>query len=129
MPRTATARCGTEAEGAHVMRIVGRLGALLLGILGVIVGFFVNLIGVVNGHMNQLTTHGFLGTVLVIVGLIGAVLAPVSPIVAAVLMLIAGIGFFFVVGPLAALLVAVPFVLGAILAYMDRRPAHVERPI
>jgi hypothetical protein len=105
------------------MRILGRLGAMILGLIGVVVGIIVDLIGVVNGHVNDLATHGVRGVLLVIAGLIGSLIVVFAPIVAAILLAIAGIGFFFVVNPLGAILVALPFVLAALLAYADRRPA------
>lgn len=104
------------------MRIAGRVGALILGLLGVVFGFMVNLIGVLHGHLTDVTTHGIRGMLLVLVGLIGAIIVMFSPIAAAVLFAIAGIGFFFVVGPFAAIIVALPFVLAAVMAYLDRRP-------
>ncbi len=103
------------------MRIIGRLGALILGLIGVVVGFIVNLVGVVHGHLNDVTTHGVRGLMLVLVGLIGALIVMFSPIAAVVLFVVAGIGFFFVVGP-AGIIVALPFILAAIMAYLDRRP-------
>jgi len=105
------------------MRIIGRLGAMVVGFIGVIVGLIVDLVGAVNGNASNLVTHGGRGLLLVAAGIIGSLIVLFAPIVAAILMLIAGIGFFFVVGPLGAILVAVPFVLAALLAYADRRPA------
>lgn len=105
------------------MRIIGRLGAMILGLIGVIVGLIVDLVGAVNGNASNLVSHGGRGLLFVAVGLIGSLLALFAPIVSAILLLIAGIGFFFVVGWGAALLVAVPFILAAFLAYADRRPA------
>ena len=105
------------------MRIVGRLGAMILGLIGVVAGIIVDLIGVVNGNVNGLATHGLRGVLLVFAGLVGSLIVVFAPIVAAILLAIAGIGFFFVVNPLGAILVALPFVAAALLAYVDRRPA------
>lgn len=106
------------------MRIIGRLGAMVLGLIGVVVGIIVDLVVAVNGNANNLVTHGGRGLLLVAAGLIGSLIVVFAPIVAAILLAIAGIGFFFVVGPLPAILVALPFVLAALLAYADRRPAQ-----
>jgi len=106
------------------MRIVGRLGAMILGLIGVVVGLIVDLVGVVNGNANDLVTHGGRGLLLVIAGLIGSLIVVFAPIIAAILLAIAGIGFFFVVGFPGNILVALPFVAAAVLAYADRRPAQ-----
>ncbi len=106
------------------MRIIGRLGAMVLGLIGVVVGIIVDLIVAVSGNANNLVTHGGRGLLFVLAGLIGSLIVLFAPIVAAILLAIAGIGFFFVVGPLPAILVALPFVLAALLAYADRRPAQ-----
>lgn len=110
-------------EGMTAMRVIGRLGALILGLIGVVVGLILDLTGLIIGHSTGQQTHGFLGLVLLLVGLIGSVLAVFSPVTAAILMLIAGIGFFWVIGA-GAILVAPFFVVAAILAYLDRNPAR-----
>jgi hypothetical protein len=110
-------------------RILGRLGALILGIIGVVLGFVVNfaysgihrLVHLAGGTtMDQ--THGFIGLLLILVGLVGTMLTLVAPETAAILLLISGVGFFFIVGWYA--LLASPFlILAAILAWVDRRPS------
>src|SRR2546430_6982743 len=107
------------------MRIIGRLGALILGLIGCAIALAVdisfstlNRVGSIgSGDFTQ--THGLIGFVLILIGVVGSILALFVPTVAAVLLLIAGIGLFFVVKGYAVLSI-VFFVLAAVLAYMDR---------
>jgi hypothetical protein len=109
------------------MRILARLTALILGVVGAIAALLINTVYSTNRHVNNLffngtsTSHGFIGLLLVFVGLVGAVIAPVFALPGAVLLAIAGIGFFFVVGWW-ALLVASPLLLiAAALAFNTAR--------
>jgi hypothetical protein len=108
------------------MQIVGRLGAAILGIIGVIVGFVANLVGVFNGHLNGNNTHGVVGIFMVILGLIATIIVMVAPETAALLFLIAGLAFFYVLG-LPGIIVAIFFLPAAVLAYIDRRHATAAR--
>ncbi len=108
------------------MRIVGRLGALILGLFGVIVALVVNFAysGVhdalrLGGDKNISQSHGFIGFLLIVVGLVGALLALPAPVVSAFLLLVAGVGFFFIVKAY-AILASVFLLLAALLAYIDR---------
>jgi hypothetical protein len=103
------------------MRIIGRLGALILGLIGVVVGLIANFVGTVHGYATDVTHHGFIGILLLLVGLFGSIIAMFTPIFAAILLLIAGLGFFYVLG-WGALFVAPFFIVAAVLAYIDRRP-------
>jgi hypothetical protein len=107
------------------VRFALRIVAAVIGVVGAIVAFIVNALysgihdvmkasGAFSGR-----THGFIGLLLVVVGLVGAFAGIPWPIAGAVLMLIAGLGFIYVVHWWA--LVASPlFILAAVLAYMDR---------
>lgn len=99
-----------------------RIFALILGIIGVIAAFIINLLYSslhVLGRISGITddqTHFSWGLFVILIGLVGSVLAMFIPIAAAVLLLVAGIAFFFIAGWWA--LLASPFLLiGAFLAY------------
>lgn len=115
----------------EVRRILGRLGALVFGLVGVVLGLIVNFVfSTVHDAekllgTNTTASHGFIGLGAMIVGFVGAVLAPAKPGVAALLLLIAGAGFFYPVHLYA--LIASPFLLvGALLAFVDRTPAPAK---
>jgi hypothetical protein len=101
---------------------MARVFALILGLIGVVVAFTINLLysslhvlGRVAGITDD-STHFFWGLIVVLIALVGSVLAMFIPIIGAVLLLIAGIAFFFIAGWWA--LLASPFLLvGAVLAY------------
>ena len=101
---------------------MSRILALILGIIGVVVAFIINLLysslhvlGRVAGITND-QSHFFWGLFVIFIGLVGSVLAMFIPIAGGVLLLVAGIAFFFIAGWWA--LVASPFLLvGAVLPY------------
>jgi len=103
-----------------------RILSLIIGLIGVVIAFFVNLfyssfhvLGRVAGITND-QTHFFWGLFVVLIGLVGSVLALFIPIAGAVLLLIAGIAFFFIAGWWA--LLASPFLLvAAFFAYRRSR--------
>ena len=105
---------------------MSRILALILGIIGVVVAFIINLLysslhvlGRVAGITND-QTHFFWGLFVILIGLVCSVLAMFIPIAGAVLLLVAGIAFFFIAGWWA--LLASPFLLvGAVLAYNGSR--------
>ncbi len=111
-----------------------RIIALTLGVVGAISALIINIIYSTGRHINNIvfngdaTSNGFVGLLLVLAGLIGAVLTPILPVVGAVLMAIAGIGFFAIVGWW-ALVVASPLLLiAAVLAYSARRDTSSTNP-
>jgi len=112
---------GTERE-----KPMARIFALILGLIGVVIAFIINLLysslhllGRVAGITND-QTHFFWGLFVVLIALVGSILAMFIPIAGAVLLLIAGIAFFFIAGWWA--LLASPFLLvGAVLAYNASR--------
>ncbi|HXX78608.1 MAG TPA: hypothetical protein VEI53_08965 [Ktedonobacteraceae bacterium] len=105
---------------------MARIFALILGLIGVVIAFIINLLysslhllGRVAGITND-QTHFFWGLFVVLIALVGSILAMFIPIAGAVLLLIAGIAFFFIAGWWA--LLASPFLLvGAVLAYNASR--------
>ena len=86
------------------MRIPLRSLAMILGLIGAVIGFVTSLLyslAHVLGRIAGITTsssHFFIGVGLTILALIGAVLAPFSGIVAALLMVAAVVGFAFIIG-------------------------------
>ncbi|HEX6817554.1 MAG TPA: hypothetical protein VF120_04205 [Ktedonobacterales bacterium] len=107
------------------MRIIGRLGAAVLGAIGVIIGFVANIVGVFHGHLNDTNTHGVVGMFMVVLGLIATIIVVLAPETAALLFLIAGLAFFYVLG-FGGIIVAIFFLAAAVLAYIDRRPASAR---
>jgi hypothetical protein len=99
-----------------------RILALLIGLLGVVVAFIINLLysslhvlGRITGITND-QSHFFWGLFVILIGLVGSILALFIPSIGAVLLLVAGIAFFFIAGWWA--LLASPFLLvAAFLAY------------
>jgi hypothetical protein len=105
-----------------VIQVSLRILAMIIGLVGVIIAFIINLLysslqimGRVSGVISN-PWHFFFGMLVILIGLIGSVVALFDPIVGAVLLVIAGIAFFFIAGWWA--LFASPFLLtGAVLAY------------
>ncbi|MBO0702181.1 MAG: hypothetical protein J2P38_04560 [Candidatus Dormibacteraeota bacterium] len=114
------------------MRIISRILALILGLVGSAIALIVDIsysafhraIGML-GDATLDRTHGFIGFLLVLVGVIGSILALFQPVVAAVFLLVAGIGLFFVVKGF-ALFSILFFVLAAIFAFLGRHHHHAE---
>lgn len=113
------------------MRIALRVIALIIGIIGFVDGVIANFIVAAYrdvAHLIGVTaaqSHGIIGFGICLVGLIGAVIALRLPIVGAVLLLIATIGFFAIVRWW-GLLASPQFALAAVLAILDR--AEAPRP-
>ena len=112
------------------MRFVGRAGAMILGLVGVVIALVVNFAysGIhdalrLGGDKNISHSHGFIGFLLIVVGFAGTLLALPAPVASAVLFLVAGIGLFFIVKAY-AILCSIFFIAAAILAYIDRSKQH-----
>ncbi|HEU5441955.1 MAG TPA: hypothetical protein VFU88_21930 [Ktedonobacterales bacterium] len=103
------------------LRFIGLVVGLLAGVLGLLV----DLGSSVVAHATNNASHGFIGFLIVGVGIVGALMAVFWPRASALLMLISAIAFFFVVGPVAAVS-AVLFVIAAALAYFDRGRAKAK---
>lgn len=103
-----------------------RILAMILGLVGVVIAFIINLlysslhvVGRISGITND-QTHFFWGLLVVFIGLIGSLFALFFPSVGVVLLVVAGIAFFFIAGWWA--LLASPFLLiAAFLAYRNSR--------
>jgi hypothetical protein len=86
------------------MVAVSRIVTMAIGLVGAVIAFVVNalysfahLLARISGVTAD-RSHFFIGTGLSIVAVIGALLVVASPEVGAVLMILATIGFFFIVG-------------------------------
>jgi hypothetical protein len=103
-----------------------RIAALLIGLLGVVIAFVINLLysflhvlGRVTGITND-QSHFFWGLFVILIGFVGSLFALFIPTVGVVLLAVAGIAFFFIAGWWA--LLASPFLLvAAFLAYRYSR--------
>ena len=103
-----------------------RIAALLIGLLGVVIAFVINLLYStlhVLGRITGITadqSHFFWGLFVILIGFVGSLLALFIPTVGVVLLAVAGIAFFFIAGWWA--LLASPFLLvAAFLAYRYSR--------
>jgi len=108
------------------MWLIGRVGAMVFGLVGVVIAAIVNVFySTIHHTMGALgdssldRTHGGIGLLLVLIGAVGAFTALVSPSVAIVLLLGAGIGMFFIVKGYAVFSVLF-FLIAALLAFMAR---------
>lgn len=108
---------------------------LALRVLGMIVGFFAAVVMLVVDILYSLShvlaraagvtadsSHFFIGLLFIIIGFVGALIAPFGWGASVILMLIATVGFFFVVGWW-AIIPAVFFVIAMWLVYRDRDQA------
>src|SRR5258708_10957918 len=98
--------------------------AMLIGIFGVVVAFVINILYStfhVLGRVTGITSnqsHFFFGLLVVLIGFIGSLMVLFTPIVGAVLLAVAGVLFFFILGLGGAL--ASPFLLiVAVLGYTE----------
>ena len=104
------------------MQIVYRLIVCILGIIGGLEALFLNIIYSTSTRFQSLiglspgASHGFVGLIFVALALLGSVLILFKALIpGALLLLIAGIGFFFVVH-LWAILVSPQMIFAAFLA-------------
>jgi hypothetical protein len=107
-----------------------RIGALILGIIGGIIGIFVSAIAIlatsvagafVTEDVGIVQAFGFgyglIVLALAVVGIVGGALALKKPIPATICMAVAAVGGFFTFGKFAAVLLAA----GAALAYFGKK--------
>lgn len=111
------------------MEAVSRAMAVTLGLIGTVIAFVVvSLYSVMHllGRVSGITAdrgHFFIGTGLTILAAIGSLLLAGSPEVGAVILVLATIGFFFIIGWWA--IIPALFLLGAAgLAFMERAQHH-----
>lgn len=108
------------------MRFIARILALILGLVGSIIAFLVDISYSTFHHMAGILgdahlsrTHGFIGFGLVLVGVLASFLALFAPVPAAILLLVVGIALFFVVKGFAIFSILF-FVLAAVFAFLGR---------
>lgn len=109
------------------MKLIGRLGALVFGILGFLLGLIFDAIYAGANHIfdpgNQ--THGFIVLILLVVGLVGALAAIPGPRFAALLLLISAVGFLIIAHGF-AIVPAIFLLIAALLAFVDRSKAQAR---
>ena len=111
------------------MKLALRTVALIIGVVGFLVGLVVNFAYSTFHFVGDLMgadvrqSHGVIGFLVLVVGLIGALIAPFSATVSAVVMLVVAIALFFILH-WAALLVSPFFIAAAILVFLDRPAAR-----
>lgn len=108
------------------MRYAQRIAVLVLGLIGTLDGAIVNAVVSAVHRVDQVLggsgdpTHGVIGFIICFAFLVGAFLALRYPLPAGILLIVAGIAFFFIVHAWALLASPVIFVAGW-LAIMDSR--------
>ncbi|HEU0027330.1 MAG TPA: hypothetical protein VFQ25_09460 [Ktedonobacterales bacterium] len=106
------------------MRTLGMISGILASVVAVIVDFlysFFHVLGRVTGITND-SSHFWWGLLVTLIGFVGSLLSIGSPVLAAILMLIAGVAFFWLVGWW-AIFASVFFFIGAALVILDSRRA------
>ncbi|MGO8949066.1 MAG: hypothetical protein ACLQUY_15750 [Ktedonobacterales bacterium] len=103
------------------MKLIGRLGALIVGIIGFIVGVIIDAVNSTVAHLFQPgnSTHGFIVLVFLIVGLLGSLIALFAPRASGVLLVISAIGVVIFVFPLGIIPAAI-LLIAALLAFIDQ---------
>ncbi|HEU5368610.1 MAG TPA: hypothetical protein VFU69_09105 [Ktedonobacterales bacterium] len=117
-----------ESRGG-VARFTLRTIALIIGIVGTVIAFIINILyslahvlGQVAGISND-PSHFWWGLLCVLLALVGSFLAPILPLVAAILLVGTGVWFFFIVGWWAV--IASPFLFVAALLTFSNRKVRV----
>jgi hypothetical protein len=101
-----------------IASIVGLIGAIIALVIDILYSL-THLLGRVAGVTDD-PTHFWWGLFVILVGTVGAFLAPILPILSAIMLLGAGIAFFFIVGWWAA--IASPFfIVAALMTFSNRR--------
>jgi hypothetical protein len=115
-----------NSNAGSLGRLTMRTIAMIVGLVGTAVALVINILyslAHVLGRVSGITddsSHFFFGLLAVLVALGGSFLTVFTPLLAAAMLLAAGIGFFFVVGWWA--LIASPFLfVAALLAFSNRR--------
>lgn len=107
-------------------RLTFRTIATIVGLIGSVIALIIatlytvtHALGKVAGVSNDSSHLGW-GLLVILIGAVGAFLAPLVPILAAIMLFAAGVAFFFIVGWWA--LIASPFlIVAALLTFSNRR--------
>ena len=105
------------------LRTIGMLLGLLAAALMLIVDILYSLTHALSelaGHNTGNTTTFFIGLMVTIFGLVGALLADPWPMASVAMMVVAAVVFFFLVGAW-ALIPAVFFAIAILIVFFDRR--------
>ena len=104
------------------MKLLGRLGALIIGIVGFIAGLIFDAVhsGVAHFFQPGSQTHGFIALLFLLIGLVGSLIAVFAPRASGILLVISAIGFIIFVGFLAGIIPAIILLIAAILAFIDQ---------
>jgi hypothetical protein len=113
------------------LKLAGRLGAMVLGLIGALVALITtlgyvavhNIYAAANSGASLDSVHWQAGLALTAVGALGAILSLLFPRLAAFFMLVATLGLFWPLG-LYAVPASVLLALGTLLAYIDRTVHH-----
>jgi hypothetical protein len=116
------------------MRTALRVAAFVVGLIGVIDALVINLIvsafhaaqSILGGSADP--SHGFIGLVICLVALIGAVLVFRQQAIAGVLLIVAGIAFFLIVHWW-ALLASPQLIVAGVLAILDWQATREDAPL
>src|ERR1044071_9069578 len=90
-------------RGQSSMSLALRFIALIVGVIGFIVGIIVNFAYSAIHFIRDMAgadippSHGILGFFVLVGGLIGAIMAPSSAVIASVLLLISGVAMVFII--------------------------------
>ncbi|MFI5274271.1 MAG: hypothetical protein ACHQ4H_14655 [Ktedonobacterales bacterium] len=109
----------------QIFRDFMRFIALVVGLVGALIALLINFGVVIANHVGGNTSHGVIGLVIVLIGAAGAIAAPFNGAVAALLLVISAVAFFFIAGPVAAFS-AVLLLIAAALAFFDRSRVGVR---
>jgi hypothetical protein len=115
------------------MRTALRVAATIIGIIGAVDGLVIDFVvsafrraqDILGGTADP--SHGFIGLVICLVGLAGALLVLRSPLVGGILLILAGIAFFVVVHWW-ALLASPQLIVGGAVALMELNESRAGHP-
>jgi hypothetical protein len=109
-----------------VARLTFRTIATIVGLIGAVVALVVTILYTLAHVLGRIAgvntdhSHFWWGLLVILIGAVGAFTAPLLPIPSAIMLLGAGVAFFFIVGWWA--LIASPFLIVAgLLAFSNRR--------
>ncbi len=91
-------------EGGGIARFTFRTIALIIGLVGTVLALIINILYSLSHILGRIAgfepdqSHFFWGLLVVLVALAGSLLAPILPILAALMLVAAGVAFFFIVG-------------------------------
>ena len=103
------------------LRTIGMILGLLASALVLIIDILYSLTNTLvkaSGHTG-VDSHFFIGLLVTLIGVVGAFLADPLPDVSVILMLIAAVGFFFLVGPW-AIIPGIVFLIALVIVFLDR---------